>query len=125
MLVGLDTLETFQHFISLDGKAFTCHLTFGENSSPDGMGMQDRAGASSADDGQMKQIFKGRPGAPGQDFSSFVDFQDVGKRECAFVHRGGRNGETQRIRIDHCTEVAGRAEHPAARVELLADSRQG
>src|SRR5437660_8864553 len=125
MLVGLDTLETFQHFISLDGKTFTRDLTFGENSSPDGMGMQDRASASSTDDGQMKQIFKGRPRAPGQDFSSFVDFQDVGRRECALVHRGGRNSETQRISMDHCTEVAARAEHPAARVELLADSGQG
>jgi hypothetical protein len=82
--------------------------------------VEDRAGGARRDDLEVEQGFR-RGGAAAREHASVAEFQDIAGRQLALVRAAARDGEPERIAAGDGAEVAAGAEHPAARVEALAD----
>src|SRR5260370_41068426 len=117
MLVSANTFQPLQHFISFERDAALCGVRTRKNRAPNGMSVQDRPGMSAANDGKMKQGFRGRPAIAAYHVSSFIHLQELPGREAALVQARRSNRQAQRLAGNYRAEVSARSHNPSAIVK--------
>src|SRR5260370_29901068 len=117
VLVGLDSFQTFEHFIPRDAEAAFRSVEVGEKSAPHRVRVKNRAGPADAGHSKMKQrLCRGFAGTA-KDIAVSINLQEVLRVESCLVEPRRRYKQTQRLAPQNGAEVAARAERPSTGIE--------
>ena len=85
------------------------------------MRVEHRARAALFHDADMQQALVGRFGVvTAHESCILIDRKHLLRREFTFVDSAWTHRKSQRLALDHCTQISARPQQPAARVKLLA-----